>query len=186
MQQPPPSGYGPYSQQPGYGQQQGYPQRPPPKKGMGVGTILLIVGGVLAAVIFLSVAATLSGKPRTAGAAASAASEHASPSAAASPASPPAARGASAAGSPPDALAVIRGDKPLNSGWDGSCAPCEHYIKANLNDPSSYEHVGTTVAQIDGEYWTVMTRFRAKNAFGALVINEKKCFIQQGKVVKVE
>lgn len=81
--------------------------------------------------------------------------------------------------------AAIRGPKPVNSVWDGSVSVVERAIKANMHDPSSYEHVGTTEPQIEGDYWVVITRFRGKNMFGAKVINTKKFYIQQGTVVKM-
>jgi hypothetical protein len=80
---------------------------------------------------------------------------------------------------------AIRGPEPKLSAWDGACNVCERAIKAQLNDPSSYGHAATARPQIEGAYWTVETSFRAKNAFGALILTSKKCFIQQGQVVRI-
>lgn len=79
---------------------------------------------------------------------------------------------------------LIRGPRPTNSAWDGSVSSVERVVKASMHDPSSYSHVSTTVPVAEGDYWTVVSSFRGKNAFGALVINSKKFFIQSGVVVK--
>ena len=84
------------------------------------------------------------------------------------------------------AVAAVRGEKPVNSAWDGSVRPCESAIKESLNDADSYQHVSTTQPMIEGPYWTVVTNFRAKNAFGALILAQHKCYIQQGQAVKIE
>lgn len=81
--------------------------------------------------------------------------------------------------------AAVRGPKPTNSAWDGSVHVVERYLKAALHDPSSYDHVRTSEVTGEGDYWVVVSSFRGKNAFGALIINTKKFFIQQGEVVKV-
>lgn len=65
------------------------------------------------------------------------------------------------------------------SGWDGSYRPLEKLIKANMNDPKSYEHVKTTYRQVLSSekkdfkpYAIVSTTFRGKNAFGGVVTNQ--------------
>jgi hypothetical protein len=80
--------------------------------------------------------------------------------------------------------AEIRGPKPTNSPWDGSVREVESYLKSALNDPSSYDHVESSVPVGEGDYWTVISSFRGKNAFGGLVLNTKKFYIQGGRVVK--
>lgn len=53
---------------------------------------------------------------------------------------------------------------------DGSQIKLERYIKKNMNDNDSYEHIET-------KYWdmkdhiVVLTKFRGSNAFSAKVIN---------------
>jgi predicted nucleic acid-binding Zn ribbon protein len=56
------------------------------------------------------------------------------------------------------------------SPWDGSHRKLTQYIKDNMNDPKSYEHVETRYRD-DGDYITVMTTFRGKNSFNATVKN---------------
>ena len=60
--------------------------------------------------------------------------------------------------------------KKLFSSWDGSNISLERYIKSQMNDPKSYEHVKTTY-QIKDDKLVVYTEFRGKNAFGAKVLN---------------
>lgn len=82
-------------------------------------------------------------------------------------------------------LAAIRGPKPMNSPWDGSVHEVERYLDQVMKDPDSYKHVGSTQVVGEGNYWVVSSRFRGKNSFGAMVINQKKFFIQNGSVVRV-
>lgn len=66
--------------------------------------------------------------------------------------------------------------------WDGSYDPLEKAIKKSLNDPSSYKHDETTYRLVlhsnKEPYAIVETKFRAKNAFNAMI----KC----GAVVEVD
>lgn len=56
------------------------------------------------------------------------------------------------------------------SGWDGSHLGLTKYIKERMNDPDSYEHIGTKYFQ-SGNLIIVKTKFRGNNAFGGKVIN---------------
>lgn len=56
------------------------------------------------------------------------------------------------------------------SAYDGSHRGVEKYIKAHMNDPDSYEHVSTRYVD-KGDYLSVMTQFRGKNALGAKVLS---------------
>ncbi|MCP1225736.1 hypothetical protein [Sebaldella sp. S0638] len=55
------------------------------------------------------------------------------------------------------------------SSWDGSHKNLTEYIKSNMNDAKSYEHVETRYKD-NGETIYVVTKFRGNNAFGAKVI----------------
>ena len=56
---------------------------------------------------------------------------------------------------------------------DGSCDCVEDWIKGNIDDPSSYEHVFTYCMKGDKSYEVqVHTKFRQKNRFGATIISE--------------
>lgn len=54
------------------------------------------------------------------------------------------------------------------SAWDGSHKKLEQYIKLIMNDPDSYKHAETVYYDM-GEFLTVVTTFRGKNAFGGIV-----------------
>jgi hypothetical protein len=56
------------------------------------------------------------------------------------------------------------------SKWDGSHIKLERWVKENMNDPDSYEHVKTTYAE-NGTTISVIMEFRGKNAFGGVVKN---------------
>ena len=57
------------------------------------------------------------------------------------------------------------------SEWDGSHTNLVNEIKTTLHDPGSFEHVKTRYVDKSREIVVVMS-YRAKNAFGALVLNE--------------
>lgn len=80
-----------------------------------------------------------------------------------------------------------------NSEYDGSVPCVEDYIKEHLNDPSSYESVEwTKVVKLDtsfarlysGAQYATVAKYRAKNGFGALVLQKTMFyFTDYGKVV---
>jgi|GEM_PF-2009401 len=55
------------------------------------------------------------------------------------------------------------------SAWDGSHINLKRVVKANMNDPKSFDHVETTYSD-KGDYLLIYMKFRGKNAFGAKVI----------------
>ncbi|NOJ83436.1 transporter [Myxococcus xanthus] len=83
-------------------------------------------------------------------------------------------------------MVEMRGEKPVNSSWDGSVPEVEMYLKKVMNDPDSYEHVSSTVPVPHEAYWLVKSTFRGKNAFGGKVLNTRYFFIQQRQVVRME
>ncbi|MBX9448804.1 MAG: hypothetical protein KL787_03400 [Taibaiella sp.] len=56
------------------------------------------------------------------------------------------------------------------SPWDGSHTNLKRLIKANMNDPKSFEHIETTYKDKE-DYILVQMKYRGKNAFGAKVID---------------
>ena len=56
------------------------------------------------------------------------------------------------------------------SAWDGSHGMLKRWIKDNMNDPDSFDHIQTTYAD-RGKYILIQMKFRGKNAFGAKVIS---------------
>ncbi|MBS1793372.1 MAG: zinc ribbon domain-containing protein [Acidobacteria bacterium] len=83
---------------------------------------------------------------------------------------------------------LVLGPKPENSAYDGSVQPAENYLKQTLNDYSSSEYLGWTVVKkvyIGKEpYWGTSVKIRAKNGFGAYVINQIVFLIRNNQVVK--
>lgn len=61
--------------------------------------------------------------------------------------------------------AVLR----LVSPWDGSVRAVEEAIKMRLKDPDSYKHVETRIADSGAGNVTVVTQYRARNSFNAVV-----------------
>lgn len=56
------------------------------------------------------------------------------------------------------------------SSWDGSHTKLEAAVKANMKNPSSYEHVSTSRADT-GKKFLVRTTYRGTNSFGGVVPN---------------
>ena len=56
----------------------------------------------------------------------------------------------------------------LFSAWDGSQPSVEKWVKSQLNDPNSYEHIETTYRDFDSVI-SINTEFTAKNGFGGRV-----------------
>lgn len=56
------------------------------------------------------------------------------------------------------------------SAWDGSHTMTKQYVKDNMNDPGSFEHV-ETVYWDKTDYLIVQMKFRGRNSFGGLVLN---------------
>lgn len=83
-------------------------------------------------------------------------------------------------------LAEQRGDAPKRSSWDGAIVPVKEYLAPRMNDPDSLKIAGCTEPVADDAFWVVACDYRGKNAFGALVLNSGRFFIQRGQVVKVE
>jgi hypothetical protein len=52
--------------------------------------------------------------------------------------------------------------------WDGSHRALEKAIKETMNDPDSYKHVETRYGD-RGDYLTLVTKIRGKNAFGGVI-----------------
>jgi hypothetical protein len=72
------------------------------------------------------------------------------------------------------------------SAWNGAHIKLENYIKKNMNEPSSYEHVKTTYDD-KGDYLLVITTFRGKNSLGQKVIEKVSAKADvEGNILSVE
>lgn len=71
---------------------------------------------------------------------------------------------------PPKTAEQLHKDKieQAFSAWDGSHIELESYIKSNLKDPGSYEHIKTNYVD-KGDHVIVHTQYRARNSFGGMV-----------------
>jgi hypothetical protein len=81
---------------------------------------------------------------------------------------------------------AIRGPEPGISGWSGECLVVRRFLKSNLRDPDSYDHIATTKPRAAGPFWVVTSRYRAKNGFGGYNAEQRTFYIAQGEVLKVE
>ena len=71
------------------------------------------------------------------------------------------------------------------SPWDGSHRGLTRFIKENMNDPDSFEHIETRFRD-DGNSIFVITKFRGTNAFGGKVINYISARVDfNGNVIEV-
>ncbi|MCR9251713.1 MAG: hypothetical protein NXI20_14910 [bacterium] len=71
-------------------------------------------------------------------------------------------------------------------GWGGRHKLLTYYIKDNMHDPKSFDHV-SSVYDDKGDYLLVQMRFRGKNQLGALVLNQviAKTTIEEGHVLEI-
>lgn len=69
-------------------------------------------------------------------------------------------------------------------GFDGESPKLSRYIKKQLNDPESFQHI-KTAHKIEGGQLKAFTEFRAKNGFGALVktYGEAVLDLETGEVI---
>lgn len=59
-------------------------------------------------------------------------------------------------------------------------ASCKSFVKRMANDPDSIDWVnalGWPISQASAYTWAVTMEFRAKNGFGALILNRKTCTV---------
>jgi len=73
----------------------------------------------------------------------------------------------------------------LFSAYDGSHRGLEKFIKDNMNDPDSYDHIETRYLD-KGDHILVITKFRGANAFGGKVINSISANVDlEGNVIEI-
>ncbi|MEK7469268.1 MAG: hypothetical protein AAB074_17985 [Planctomycetota bacterium] len=80
------------------------------------------------------------------------------------------------------------GPKPTVSGWDGSVPEVVSALKNVMNDPGSFKHVSTDPPMrcMTSERiycWLVHMKFRGKNAFGALILQDYHFYVRNGQVI---
>lgn len=72
------------------------------------------------------------------------------------------------------------------STWDGAHRNLEKFIKANMKDPNSYEHVETRYSD-NGDHLIVVTTYRGTNSFGGVVTSSMKAkvSVSTGQVLEI-
>jgi hypothetical protein len=80
-----------------------------------------------------------------------------------------------------------RFEKKCLSSWDGSHRELVKYVKKNMNNPKSFEHVETRYGVTNGYAGIVMV-YRGTNAFGAIVTNsiKAKISLEDCSIISVE
>lgn len=82
---------------------------------------------------------------------------------------------------------LFYGEKPIQSAWDGSYSVVERYLKRVMNDPSSLDIDSCTpVYKVKNIGWVVGCRYRGKNVFGGVVLNQNWFIIRKNQVVDVK
>jgi hypothetical protein len=67
--------------------------------------------------------------------------------------------------------------KPESSSWDGVAYCVKSYLKSNLHDPKSLKIQNAYTITRAGEDYIQRVKYRAKNAFGALILEDKVFFM---------
>ena len=68
---------------------------------------------------------------------------------------------------------------PAASAWDGVCSCIKDYIKDNAHDPKSIKYVECSpILAFDNGLYGQRVKYRGKNAFGGLVLNEQMFYIK--------
>jgi hypothetical protein len=64
--------------------------------------------------------------------------------------------------------------------WNGVAYAVKNYLKNNANDPKSIEYVECSVLiEFTNGWFSQRVKFRGKNAFGGLILNEKVFFMTE-------
>jgi hypothetical protein len=73
------------------------------------------------------------------------------------------------------------------SGWSGAHIKTERFIKQNLKDPDSYDHVSTRYKVNNEDTLIILTTYRAKNSFGATILETTKVLVssENGDVIRI-
>jgi len=74
------------------------------------------------------------------------------------------------------------------SPWNGSHMKLVDYVKRNMNDPKSFEHVQTKYMLNDNKTELELEmKFRGKNAFGAMVLNTvyARADVETGEILEI-
>lgn len=82
---------------------------------------------------------------------------------------------------------ISKFDKEYYRTYSNTYKPLYDYLQGTLNDPSSLEFISTEKTGFTDGVFSIEGSFRAKNAFGALVINKVTCYIDiNGNITNVQ
>lgn len=82
---------------------------------------------------------------------------------------------------------ISKFDKEYFSTYSNTYKPLHDYLQGTLNDPSSLEFISTEKTGFTDGVFSIQGSFRAKNALGALVINNVTCYIDiNGNIANVQ
>jgi hypothetical protein len=85
--------------------------------------------------------------------------------------------------------AKVLGERPRATWFDGGIKAIGDIMIQSLNDPKSYKFArfNATVGKYNGvTAWKVDYWFRAKNAFGALILDHYYFYMRNGEVIGME
>ncbi|MFW6277093.1 MAG: hypothetical protein ACOC1J_00380, partial [Prolixibacteraceae bacterium] len=69
--------------------------------------------------------------------------------------------------------------------WQGDHIAVTRYVKMNMNDPGSFDHVETLYWD-NGDHLIIQTKFRGENAYGAMVLNTIKAKVNlEGEIIEI-
>lgn len=73
------------------------------------------------------------------------------------------------------------------STWDGSFRPLVIYVKDNMKDPNSFEHIQTKFGDFEELYFYVSMKYRGKNSYGGYTIAYIDAKVNyEGKILEIE
>jgi hypothetical protein len=78
------------------------------------------------------------------------------------------------------------GPMPHRSGWDGTYREVEDYLARVAHDPDSVKIEPCTQVRETPEGWALACRWRARNAFGAMRVQDTMFMIRHGRVVSAD
>lgn len=78
------------------------------------------------------------------------------------------------------------GERPTQSGWDGSYSPVKRYLERIANDPDSIDIDNCTEVYYTKDGWLVGCDYRGRNAFGGMIRQSNWFIIVHGTVISMK
>jgi hypothetical protein len=84
------------------------------------------------------------------------------------------------------AAEAVRGKRPEPSAWDGITPEANEWLKQNLRDYESMELMECSViVEYGDDAWAQRVKYRARNGFGGMNIEQQLFVIKNGQVLQV-